>query len=1632
MTENFKLQLQIATSGSSATVADLKAIQKAIADTTKTAGEVSRLAAALGVTADQAKSLAEKLKLSPEAATQAIESLRLMASAGINTNNQMAALSKTLGISKEQFKGLSEAINPRQGGLTAAVANTAALAFQFNQVTQAVQSLAAAARPAYEFLIGSNERLNAQLLSSQSNLASGSKISQGGQEITDPTAKIKATEGVLRQALKQIEIDTQALVGVTSAQVNELFQITLTNAASLNNQSKQFPDAIAAATSLTKGWAASLKVVGVPLFQARQEINSILQGTIDQNSVLAKNLKITNDQVIKWKSQGTLVDEINKRLQTFVAGNAIAARSVDGISSNIQDLIERLGRVAGEPLLEPVIASLAEIEKFLKANEEAITYFFGILVEEALKAGTTVFEAFAPAGKTLLDIGGDLGPIAIAAIKGLSEVFVTLAQVLGPIANLTLQIIQAFSGLASTDLGGIAIQAGIITVALAQLTQVVAVFAATALPSLWAAALTTATAMGSLYAGLVGVATGNTALALTSPAVVAALNAITAAALPLAAALLPLAAGTGLAVLVRQTRELGDTNDTLGAYTEQVLDSVSAVGRLSGELERLKKARENGTATAAQLDREKVLITSARLQLETINEQVKNLKEVTGLTAEQTRTRDAAVATLQNQAEKLQKVTGGLKLESIELQNLGTLQEQFRKKLENAQRQVRTEANGDPEAFKKAAGEIVTLAKAGVDAKQLTVEAAREQLEAVKNNTKVEFEVQKQAKEAIAALIDGRIGKIKELVDAGGLNAIEGSAELERIKNDTTLELSTRRKAAQQLLGIRKETIAAETAAITAGQAEIALLQARQAIGEAKADKETTRLKIEELKKRQEATAAAIANATNDTERQKLLAEQRQGQAELEKLQAEFDERDRRRAVEAFDKRRALLQAQKAIGLVSQQQANREILANDLAQIDLQLKQQQESRARLSADDIAGRQAADAKVAELITKRRQTEKTGYDLQIQQLREAADQELKIIQAARDTQQITSAEFSRERLQNRLTVAEDEIAQQTANLGRLGKADVEGRKQIEARIAELRSARIAALDQSFQDELDRIQRFQSQATALLQLAENERSVLVQKAVNAQVTRSEAIEQQKLINQRASLDAQFAQAQAHEAALAKLAGETRSPQAQRQYEEQVRSARLATAQLTLRLLEQENQQIQFNRQQAIKAIEDRAAATNRAAEAVLLAIKTESAERDRSQKALAAQANQQTADLERVSKAIGLQNDLLKAQVGLAQALRAASQSDADRSVDRVRQAIELSRQLQSGTLSEREAAVARRQLQALVGSTNKTNLQLVKELQAAENEAAARKRESLLFEQEQARVQLQLQQKQQDLALQRQVIEAKIAEIKAKSNILDAQAALNQERINSQKIISAAQAELEKAQRQAPGQERDRAVADAQARLTTAQQEAITNQANAAQQITLATQQADLAKATTEQVLLQQAQQKEINALAAQTLGVQQQTALAVSDAADQARRFAQEMAKAKAEAEALANNLGRIPQGAATPPGRKDGGTVAAGNAYVVGEREPEVFIPNADGVVLNRQQILANLDILAGAVNLPIPTGAAAISGDPRVIKQLQSLEALIASRQPGVAVSANFAAADSAEWDNYLKLQRSIARSLI
>jgi hypothetical protein len=106
-----------------------------------------------------------------------------------------------------------------------------------------------------------------------------------------------------------------------------------------------------------------------------------------------------------------------------------------------------------------------------------------------------------------------------------------------------------------------------------------------------------------------------------------------------------------------------------------------------------------------------------------------------------------------------------------------------------------------------------------------------------------------------------------------------------------------------------------------------------------------------------------------------------------------------------------------------------------------------------------------------------------------------------------------------------------------------------------------------------------------------------------------------------------------------------------------------------------------------------------------------------------------------------------------------------------------------------------------------------------------------------------------------------------------------------------------------------------------------------------------------------------------------------------------------------------------------------------GQATIVGEKETEVFIPGANGVVLNRQQIINNLGLLTKAAGVDF--GSAPLTspggGQGAVVAQLQALQASIEGRPPAqINPSVTFGTPAGSQSDDFFKMLRSIDRGTL
>lgn len=287
---------------------------------------------------------------------------------------------KAIASSEAQIrKGLektSKAVNPTTfltGSFTKAAQSagklidvTAKLTVALYGVNAAVGVLTRSFGGFFNQTIGRAAKFEATLLKTKTTLASTNDVFVGGKKISDPLKAIEALSGSIDERVKSIRKRTLELAGVTSGEVVEVFGIVASQAGQVNLSLKEAED-------LAINFAGALGTFGIPLYQARQEITSILQGNINQDSYLAKALGITSEDIQKARTEvGGIAKFLEDKLGTAVAGQAIAAKQLSGVTSNIVEVWENFSQAIGEVALDPLISGLTFVFETLNNSLEVI------------------------------------------------------------------------------------------------------------------------------------------------------------------------------------------------------------------------------------------------------------------------------------------------------------------------------------------------------------------------------------------------------------------------------------------------------------------------------------------------------------------------------------------------------------------------------------------------------------------------------------------------------------------------------------------------------------------------------------------------------------------------------------------------------------------------------------------------------------------------------------------------------------------------------------------------------------------------------------------------------------------------------------------------------------------------------------------------------------------------------------------------------------------------------------------------------------------------------------------------------------------------------------------------------------
>jgi hypothetical protein len=366
-------------------------------------------------------------------------SLNKLAQAESRLADVTAALPSPMNAVKSALANAQAAV----GGLTGSFMHLGFVQFQFQMGVSAVTGT-------FNQMAGAAINLQQQLLTLQGVYASLNRISIDGTELTGAREKIQALVVPMEKAVTQIRQIALEISGATSQQLIDVFKVIAQNASVAKIS-------LSDSVELTRGFAAAMTTANIPLIQANQEIGSILQGQITQNSALAQQLGLNNAVIAQEKAKGTLAQFLNTRFAEAIEIQKQHSRTWIGVTSNVQDYFELIQVALGKPMLEPMIQQLLKILDILKKTQpqaEAIaTNVAGVFV----RIGTSIKDMI----ENNFDAIQNIGRIISATFSGVADA-INIGLSFVNIFVTGLAKVSLITGLLNSDLIKISVTTGAI------------------------------------------------------------------------------------------------------------------------------------------------------------------------------------------------------------------------------------------------------------------------------------------------------------------------------------------------------------------------------------------------------------------------------------------------------------------------------------------------------------------------------------------------------------------------------------------------------------------------------------------------------------------------------------------------------------------------------------------------------------------------------------------------------------------------------------------------------------------------------------------------------------------------------------------------------------------------------------------------------------------------------------------------------------------------------------------------------------------------------------------------------------------------------------------------------------------
>lgn len=285
-------------------------------------------------------------------AALAKKSLGGVSEATENLDKKTTSLSKTFDSAFSRTKGNVQQLR--------------SLAQQLVAVYSAYKSLSALGST-LKLGVSTNQEWEESKLSIASVIAATNTLSDSQGKVLEGTEKFTAAQELAAQMMERIQVLGLQTTATTQDLVNGV-QGIIAPASRVGIELEKIPD-------LAVNIAQAMGSMKIPLEQMRTEAEALLSGNINRaQDILATNLGITGEMVRNWQKQGTLLQEINARLESFRLSGEAIADTWTGLTSNLEEYIQFISRGAGEGLFENLKQAVREIQKTLVTTNAKTGY----------------------------------------------------------------------------------------------------------------------------------------------------------------------------------------------------------------------------------------------------------------------------------------------------------------------------------------------------------------------------------------------------------------------------------------------------------------------------------------------------------------------------------------------------------------------------------------------------------------------------------------------------------------------------------------------------------------------------------------------------------------------------------------------------------------------------------------------------------------------------------------------------------------------------------------------------------------------------------------------------------------------------------------------------------------------------------------------------------------------------------------------------------------------------------------------------------------------------------------------------------------------------------------------------------